>query len=186
MPMHDLSHGPHRVFQRIENWLLVVGGALALLGVLALAAPWTASKVVDFLVGGSLIAAGISQVGMAANTFSWRGFWLALVCGVLSIVAGTAMLAIPVEGVHALVFFLGLIILFEAAAKLTAAFTVPRDFPWGWLLLDGVVTAVLGGVLLTAKPEQAGVLLGVIVGINLLSSGVAFLASGIWLRRRTG
>jgi uncharacterized membrane protein HdeD (DUF308 family) len=44
---------------------------------------------------------------------------------------------------------------------------------------------VLGGVLLTAKPEQAGVLLGVIVGINLLSSGVAFLASGIWLRRRT-
>ena len=62
---------------------------------------------------------------------------------------------------------------------------MPRDFPWGWLLLDGVVTAVLGGVLLTAKPEQAGVLLGIIVGINLLSSGISFLASGLWLRGRT-
>lgn len=186
MPAHSLDHGPHRIFHRIETWLVVVGAVLALLGILALAAPWAASTVVDFLVGGSLIAAGISQVGMAANTFTWRGFWLTLVCGVLSIVAGTAMLAIPVEGVAALVLFLGLLILFEAAAKLTAAFTVPRDYPWGWLLLDGIVTAVLGGVLLTAKTEQAGVLLGIIIGINLLSSGVSFLASGLWLRRRTG
>jgi uncharacterized membrane protein HdeD (DUF308 family) len=181
-----ISHGPHRIFHRIEHWLLVVGGCLAALGVLALAAPWVASKVVNFLVAGSLIAGGVSQLGMAASTFTWRGFWLALICGVLSIVAGTAMLAIPVEGVHALVTFLGLLILFEAAAKLAAACTVPRDFPWGWLLLDGVVTAVLGGVLLTARPEQAGVLLGIIVGINLLSSGIAFLASGLWLRGRTG
>jgi uncharacterized membrane protein HdeD (DUF308 family) len=181
----DPAHGPHRVFRRIEHWLLVVGGCLAVLGVLALVAPWMASKVVNFLVAGTLLAGGLSQVGMAASTFTWRGFWLALVCGALSIVAGTAMLAIPVEGVHALVTFLGLLILFEAAAKLTAAFTVPRDFPWGWLLLDGVVTAVLGGVLLTAKPEQAGVLLGIIVGINLLSSGISFLASGLWLRGRT-
>ena len=67
-----------------------------------------------------------------------------------------------------------------------AAFTVPRDYPWGWLLVDGIVTAVLGGVLLTAKTEQAGILLGIIIGINLLSSGVSFLASGLWLRRRTG
>ena len=181
-----LAHGPHRLFHRIEHWLLAVGACLAVLGILALAAPWVASTVVNFLVAGALIAGGVSQVGMAASTFTWRGFWLALVCGALSIVAGTAMLAIPVEGVHALVTFLGLVILFEAAAKLTAAFTVPRDFPWGWLLLDGVVTAVLGGWLLTAKAEQAGVLLGIIIGINLLSSGISFLASGFWLRGRAG
>jgi uncharacterized membrane protein HdeD (DUF308 family) len=181
-----LSHGPHRLFHRIEHWLLVVGGCLAALGALALAKPWLAATVVDFLVAGALIAGGVSQLAMAASTFTWRGFWLALVCGALSIVAGTAMLAIPVEGVHALVTFLGLVILFEAAAKLTAAFTVPRDFPWGWLLLDGVLTAVLGGILLTARPEQAGNLLGIIVGINLLSSGISFLGSGLWLRGRTG
>lgn len=181
-----LEHGPHRLFRKIEHWLLVVGGCLAALGGLALAKPWLASTVVDFLVAGSLIAGGVSQLGMAAGTFTWRGFWLALVCGVLSIVAGTAMLAFPPGGVLALVTFLGLVILFEAAAKLTAAFTVPRDFPWGWLLLDGVVTALLGGVLLAAKPEQAGNLLGIIIGVNLLSSGISFLGAGLWLRGRTG
>ena len=78
--------------------------------------------------------------------------------------------------------FLGILILFEAAAKLVAAFSVPRDFPWGWILLDGVVTAVLGSLLLTAPEPLAGVYLGVIVGINLLSSGVALLGAGWWLR----
>jgi uncharacterized membrane protein HdeD (DUF308 family) len=93
------------------------------------------------------------------------------------------MLAIPVEGIHVLVTFLGIVILFEAAAKLTAAFSVPRDFPWGWILIDGLITAVLGGLLLTSPAAQAGVYLGVLIGINLVSSGIAFLASSIWLRR---
>ena len=37
----------------------------------------------------TLIAGGVSQVGMSFGTWTWRGFWLALLCGALSIVAGT-------------------------------------------------------------------------------------------------
>jgi uncharacterized membrane protein HdeD (DUF308 family) len=32
--------------------------------------------------------------------------------------------------------------------------------------------------------QQSGVYLGTLIGINLLSSGVAFLASGLWLKQR--
>ena len=169
--------------ESLPTWSMCLGGALAALGCLALAAPWVASTIVALVCGGSLIAAGVSQLGMTAATWTWRGFWLTLLCGALSIVAGVAMIAIPVEGVHALVTFLGILILFEAAAKLTAAFSAPSGFPWGWLLFDGVVTAILGGILLTAPAAQAGVYLGVLIGVNLLSSGVSFLAAGLWLRR---
>lgn len=180
LPLADDDRTP---LSRIGTWCLTVGGVLAVLGGLAIAAPWAAATVVDAVCGMTLVAGGVSQVGMAAGTWTWRGFWLALLCGVLSIVAGTAMLAIPVEGIFALVTFLGVVILFEAAAKLAAAFSLPRDFPWGWLLLDGLVTAVLGGILLVSSREQAGLYLGTIVGINLLSSGIALLASGFSLRR---
>lgn len=168
---------------RIATWCLGLGGVLAALGALAIAAPWVASTVIDYLCGGTLIAAGISQLGMAAGTWTWRGFWLMLVCGALSVVAGVAMLAIPVEGIHALVTFLGIVILLEAAAKFTAAFSVPRDYPWGWILFDGIITAVLGGILLTSPAGQAGVYLGVLIGINLLSSGIASVATGLAIRR---
>jgi uncharacterized membrane protein HdeD (DUF308 family) len=101
-------------------------------------------------------------------------------------VAGVARLAIPVEGIHALVTFLGILILLQAAAKLTAAFSLPRDFPWGWVLADGLISALLGGMLLMSPTQQSGVFLGTLIGINLLASGAAFLGSGLWLKERLG
>jgi len=170
----------------LVRWCFGLGCVLALLGGLAIAAPWVASKIIATICGIALVAAGISQIGMAAGTWTWRGFWLSLACGVLSLVAGTALIAIPVEGVHVLVTFLGIVVLFEAAAKLAAAFSLPRDLPWGWLFADGLVTALLGGILLVSPAAQSGVLLGILVGINLLSSGLALVMSGLWIRRATG
>ena len=106
-----------------------------------------------------------------------------LLCGGLSTLAGTGMLTLPEAGVEALVIFLGLLLSFEAAAKIAAAFAIRDGFPWGWLLLDGVITGLLGGILLTSSPAAAGVLLGIFVGINLLSSAATFLAMGMHLRR---
>jgi uncharacterized membrane protein HdeD (DUF308 family) len=167
----------------IARWCLSIGGVLTLLGILGIAAPWVASTIIDYLCAGALIAAGISQIGMAAGTWTWRGFWIALVCGVLSIVAGAAMLAIPVEGIHALTTFLGIMLLLEAAAKIAAAFSVPREFPRGWILFDGIITAVLGGIMFTSPTNQAGIYLGTLIGISLLSSGVSSIAAGLTLRR---
>ena len=147
MSLADSDRGPRddgRPFEpmhAMQSWCFWAGGVLALLGTLAIAVPWAASTLVAWVIGFMLLAAGITQLGMAAGTYTWRGFWLALVCGALAVVAGTAMIAIPVEGIHVLVTFLGVMILFEAAAKLTAAFSLPRDFPWGWVLVDGLVTA---------------------------------------------
>lgn len=169
---------------RLKSRLVWLGISLAALGVLAIAAPWIPALVVDALVGGSLLAAGVAQLAAAASTYTWRGFWLAVACGALSLVAGTAMLAIPVEGVHALTTFVGIVLLFEAAAKLTAAFSLPREFPWVWLLVDGLITALLGGFLLVSPAAQSGIYLGTLIGINLLLSGVSFLASGLWLRHQ--
>jgi len=182
MTDHELHH--HRLLARVSQWSLTSGGILALLGILAIAAPWAASTVVVFLCGGTLIAAGVSQLAMTAATYTWRGFWLGLVCGALSVVAGTAMVAIPVEGAHVLVTFLGIVILFESVAKFAAAFALPGEFPRGWLFLDGVVTALLGGLLVASPRDMAGMYLGTLLGINLLSSGIAMLASGLWLKRR--
>jgi uncharacterized membrane protein HdeD (DUF308 family) len=167
----------------LDGWCFWVGGLLALLGAAAIAAPWVAATAIAYVVGFALLAGGVSQLGMAWATFTWRGFWLTLICGALALVAGTAMFAIPAAGVHVLVTFLGILILFEAAAKLMAAFSVPRNYPWGWLLVDGLITALLGGLLLTAREELAGVYLGVIVGINLLTSGLALVGAGWWMRR---
>jgi uncharacterized membrane protein HdeD (DUF308 family) len=190
MPILESNHSRDPDVARIDSmagpiatWCLVLGGVLAVLGGLALASPWAASTVIDVFCGVTLIAAGISQLAMTAGTLTYRGFWLTLVCGALSIMAGTGMLVLPEAGIDAMVVFLGLALLFESVAKLAAAFSIRKDFPWGWLLFDGMVTGLLGGILLTTKPAEAGILLGIFVGINLISSGATFAGAGWWMRR---
>jgi uncharacterized membrane protein HdeD (DUF308 family) len=170
----------------LRNWSFGLGLLLTALGIAALARPLIPSLTINLFIGALLIAAGAMRVVSAFGTYSWRGFWLSLLCGALSLAAGTAMLKWPADGIMALVAFLGILLLFEAAAKLTAAFSVPRDYPWGWILVDGLITAVLGGILFMAGPEQATLYLGVIVGLHLLTSGIALFAAGVWLKRAIG
>jgi uncharacterized membrane protein HdeD (DUF308 family) len=182
--MSELAHrNLESPMASLRNWSLGVGGLLVLLGVGAFARPLIPSLTINFFIGSVLLAAGVLRIASAFGTYTWKGFWLALLCGVLSVVSGTAMLALPGVGIELLVVFLGILILFEAAAKLAAAFSVPRDYPWGWILVDGLVTAVLGGILITATPEQAPLYLGVIIAIHLVISGVSLLATGFWIGR---
>jgi len=176
--------GGARLLAGVGTSALRLGVVLVILGILALLAPWGAATAIDVACGVVLATAGIAQIMLSASAFDWRGFWLSLVCGAISLMAGTAMLAIPRTGIEAIVVFVGLAFLFEAAAKLAAAWALRDAFPWVWLLGDGLLTAVLGSILVTASPDDAGTLLGVLIGVNLLSSGVTFAFTGWSLRQR--
>ncbi len=176
-----LGHGS--LLRRVGGTALRLGVALALLGLLALLAPWGVATAIDILCGVVLVAAGVGQVALSASAFDWRGFWLALLCGLLSLAGGATMLAVPSAGVGAIVLVVGLVLAAEAVAKLAAAWALRDAYPVGWLLFDGLLTAVLAGVLLTARGDDTGTLLGILVGVNLLSSGLTFAATGLTLRR---
>jgi len=176
--------GVERLLAGVGTSALRLGVVLIILGILALLAPWGAATAIDVACGVVLATAGIAQIMLSATALGWRGFWLSLVCGAISLMAGTAMLAIPRTGIEAIVVFVGLAFLFEAAAKLAAAWALRDAYPWVWLLSDGLLTAALGSILVTASPENAGTLLGALIGINLLSSGVTFAFTGWSLRQR--
>lgn len=171
----------------VTKHCFTLAAVLASLGLLAVAAPWAAARVVDAICGTILVVAGAGQLALAAAAFTWRGFWVAVVCGALSVAAGVAMLVLPKAGIEALVAFLGVVLLLEGATKLAAALAIRRGygggFPWGWMLLDGLLGCGLGLLLLASRPAEAGVLLGVFVGVNLLSSAATFAAAALSLGR---
>jgi len=176
-PSHPAAAG------RIGRSTFSLGATLAALGAIALFAPWAAATAIDMLCGVLLIAAGAGQLFLASRSFDWSGFWLSLVCGALSLVGGTAMLVIPRAGVGTIVVFVGLLLAFEAAAKFAVAWSFRDTFPVGWVVFDALLTSLLAGLLLTARGDDTGTLLGTLVGINLLSSGLTFMATGWRLRR---
>ena len=62
-----MDHAHSGPVSQLKSGLFWLGVTLAILGILAIAAPWVASTVVDYMVGGSLIAAGVTQLGLTAS-----------------------------------------------------------------------------------------------------------------------
>jgi uncharacterized membrane protein HdeD (DUF308 family) len=46
---------------------------------------------------------------------------------------------------------------------------------WGWMLLSGISDLVLAAIIIMGWPTTAGWALGLIVGVNLITSGVAIV-----------
>lgn len=153
-------------------WLLL--GILAIIGgIFAIANPFAASLTATQIIGWSLLFYGILQAFAVFSLQGWgRKIWV-LVMGILTGIAGFWLLANPLAGTISLTLALAFLLLGTGAAKLFGAFTI-RKTEFFWLvLLSGIVSVVLALMILTNFPASAGSILGILLGVELISSGVS-------------
>ena len=159
--------------KRYSLWYLVQGILMVAAGVLALVYPVIASVGIVFLLAWLLIISGIVQGIGLIGARDVPHFWLQLVSVVLSIVVGLLLLRSPESGL--LLFSVLLIVYFmvEGISKVIFALTI-RPFPnWGWVLGAGIVSILLAVYLWANLSAVSEVLLGVLLGIQLIVEGAA-------------
>lgn len=100
-------------------------------------------------------------------------FWLQLISAVLAVLIGVLLLRSPESGLLVMTMLLIVYFMVEGIAKVIFALTI-RPFPnWGWVLASGVVGIVLAFVLWANMPLTASWVLGLMLGILLVSEGAA-------------
>lgn len=171
----------------MKHWiLLLIAGVVAIAGgILALfnpiAATLTATTIVAwlFLIMGALqIVATLGAMSLGAR------IWTAAL-GALAIVIGSWILGNPVAGTMALTWTIGLLFFVEGVVKLVLAFAT-RGTPYFWaLLLSGAVSVLLGGMILARFPASALTIPGIILAIDLISTGVSMVALALYGKDRT-
>jgi uncharacterized membrane protein HdeD (DUF308 family) len=168
-----------RAFTLFEGVVMLVLGALALLFPV-LASRWvTAVVAIAFLVGG--LVGWINNLMRARLLGRWLVFWR-LVVSTVFLLAGIAMIqqlaAGPLQAlqpVASLTLAVGIVFLLEGVVAAVVALSHRRIRGWGWGLLNGVVTLLLGGLILSMAPAALASVLGILVGISFLFSGVDLL-----------
>ncbi|MEM7441863.1 MAG: HdeD family acid-resistance protein [Pseudomonadota bacterium] len=155
--------------------LFWTGIAMAVIGLLAVAFPIVATLSVELLVGWIFIFAGI--IGFV-GAFSYHGtgpFFGALLLSLLKVVAGVFLLINPAAGVIALTLVVAVLFMIEGAMQLALAFELKPDSGRGWMIFSAVI-AILAGILIAANLPGASVfLLGLLVGVNFLCTGIAMI-----------
>jgi uncharacterized membrane protein HdeD (DUF308 family) len=162
-------------------WGIVLGVLTVLLGVLLLAYPLFAATVTTIVIGWTLIVFAIFEVVQAFRGDSVGHLFARLLLGLVYGFGGVQLLLHPLWGVSVLTVLLGTILLFEAGATAVWAFQVKPVS--GWLLVDAVITAILGLLILAHWPASSLWAIGTLVGVAVLLRGITRIALSARLRR---
>ena len=170
--------------KRYSLWYLLQGALMVVAGVLALIYPLLASVAMVYLLAWVLIVSGVLQAIGLIGARDVPHYWLQLISVVLAIVIGVLLLRQPESGLLLMTVLLIVFFMVEGISKIIFALTI-KPFPnWGWVLASGLVGIVLAVYLWANMPIASEWVLGILLGIMLISEGAA-LAYLAW-KVRTG
>ncbi len=168
------------------HWKLFLfqGVVMVILGVLAVVWPAVATLAVDIYIGWLFLISG--TVGLVAM-FSARdvpAFFWTLLTAALAMAVGVLLIWKPAAGVESLTIVLTAFFIAEGVFQIAGSFAYRDAMPgsWGWMLASGISDLILAGLLIMDWPVSAAWALGLLVGVNLITSGVAIVVTAIEAR----
>ena len=165
------------------GWFLTWGIALVALGLFAIYASTMTTMITIVLIGVLLSIAGVM---LLVDTFtSWRNnkgsFLFKFIMGALYLIAGIMLIENPLVGSISITFFLGAFYVFVGIFRLMDSLSY-RHLHWGWVSLNGVITLLLGFMILASWPTSSVFIIGLFVGIDLVFCGFAYIMAALGAR----
>ena len=165
------------------RWSIFAGCALILVGILAIIAPLLAGVALETIVAWLLIFGGFSHLFLAWHVRGAGAHLWEILIGLAYLLAGGYLFFHPLAGLVGLTAILGAYLLIKGIFELIAGFSL-RSVPGGtWLLLDGAINFILGIIIWRQFPFAASWVIGTLLGITILFSGISRLAFGMAARR---
>jgi uncharacterized membrane protein HdeD (DUF308 family) len=174
-PIRDELH-------RASGWSIVLSVLMILAGLLAIVSPAIAGVTVTAIVGWLLIISGVLHFGYAWRSSGAGAVLWEILLGIVYGAIGLYMLANPLIGLQSLTVAIAAYLLIEGVLELALSFQFRPARGSGWLLLDGIVTLVLAVMIWSTWPSSAFWVVGTLVGISMLFSGITRLMLSMAVR----
>lgn len=162
-----------------------VGVGLTLVGILALLFPIFTSLTVELMFGWVLVFAGLVTLYGAFSVEGTGPFFGELLLGLIQLAIGVYLLTHPGVGMVFLTLLLAGVFIVDGAVQIKFAYDMKPKQGWGWVLASGIISIAAGLVIASGMPETSLFVLGLVVGINFLSTGIAFMLLSSTLPKTT-
>ena len=172
--------------QKNRGWFLALGALMVVLGVIVIGTPAVATLALGKLLGWILVIGGVVQIVHAFKVKEWRGFLFELLGGVLYLLVGLMLVYDPLGGALALTLLLAIFLVVQGVFQVFMAFRVRPARNWSWLLASGIITLILGLLIWSKWPSDALWVVGLLVGIHLISSGWSLIMLALAARSSAG
>ena len=165
------------------GWSIALSILMLLAGILAIVLPPVAGIAVLLLVAWLLMFSGAAHLVFAWHTRTTGGFIWELLVGILYIFVGVYALLHPAAGLASLTLVLAIYLFAEGVLEFILSFRL-RPMPGSnWLLFDGIITLILAILIWRTWPSSTEWVIGTLVGISMIFSGVSRLLISLTARR---
>ena len=166
-------------------FLVILGGLLAMVGVIAMASPLAAGIAVEMFVGVMMLSRGAMQLYYGVKVRHWGhrfGSYMGLgsiVMALLSVVVGALLLINPIAGLRFLTLVLAVYLVLVGGFEILHAIEMSEVKGWGFIMLSGALGVVLGVMIWRQWPLSGHWAMGVLVGASFIISGVSLAMVGV-------
>jgi len=166
----DPSFSNIETLRRNWGWFLALGIFLILLGLLAISSATYTTFFSIFFMSFLLLFGGIAKIIYSFWAREWSGFFLSMLIGIFYTLTGFLFLAKPVPAAAALTLLMGSLFLVSGLFKIIASVIV-RFEQWGWVLTSGIISLILGVLILSEWPLASLWIIGLFIGVDLVFYG---------------
>ena len=177
---------PLGVAKKITGWYIAVAVLFIVLGLFGIIEPGVAGLGVTLLVGWILVIGAVFHFVAAFKGGGAKQVIFQVVIGIVYAIGGLYFLTHTIMGTATLTLLLAGIILAEGVIEVISYFRMRKEGASGWLLVNGVITLALGGLIWFHWPSSTVWAIGTLVGVNLLITGITRLMFGLGVRKMVG
>jgi uncharacterized membrane protein HdeD (DUF308 family) len=173
-----------QTLQKHWRWFLALGIGMAALGVFAIgwACTVTLTVTATWLFGFLMLAGGIAEIASSFSAGRWSGTLIHLLIGVLYVVVGLMIIEQPENSAIQLTLIIAIFLMISGVFRVVSALS-ERFTGWGWVLLNGSITLLLGLLIYKQWPFSGLWVIGMFIGIDLILNGWAWIMLSLGIRK---
>jgi uncharacterized membrane protein HdeD (DUF308 family) len=169
--------------KRFTGWYILAALLFIVLGLFAIIEPARAVVGIARLLGWLLLVGGVAYLIGAFKGGSGKRVLLQVLSAIAFVLGGLYILIHPLLAIGTLTALLAVVILAAGVFDIIMYFRLQREHPSGWMLLNGIVALLLGGLIWAQWPSSSAWAIGTLLGVNLLMTGITRLIFAMAGRR---
>jgi uncharacterized membrane protein HdeD (DUF308 family) len=174
---------PVEIARHASRLSIAWGVLLIIFGMLAIGSPFLAAVAVNGVIGWLIVLAGVVHLVLAFHAHGAGSMIWKLLVGIAYLCFGGYLILHPVLGVASLTLVLASLFLIEGVLNVILFFKMRPMRGSSWMLIDGIITLLLGGMIYMQWPSSAAWAIGTLVGVSMIFSGVARVAMSSAVRQ---
>lgn len=174
----NLSLAPIPPFGDLEKnwgWLLAFGLFSIVLGTIGLGMTFVLTELAIVFFAALLIVGGVFQLLNALKCNGWKSTAWHVLIALLYVAAGVYMTLHPTLAAVSLTLLLGAMFIAVGLLRAIMAFQIKPAAGWYWPLISGIVSLILGGLILAEWPQSGLFIIGLFIAIELIFNGWSYL-----------